>query len=283
MADEAAHLAHVVHPGANVRLRELDTGETSGIAHAEAGERLQKIDKELAELQELLYGAAKQSVLIVLQGMDTSGKDGTIRRALTLLNPQACRVESFKAPSDEESAHDFLWRVHQRCPPYGFITIFNRSHYEDVLAARVHKIVPKEVWSARFEQINAFERLLTENGTILLKFFLHIGRREQEKRLLDREREPDKAWKLSVSDWEDRQDWDHYQRAYEEALERCSTHEAPWYIVPADHRWFRDLAVAGTIAARLRHHRRDWEAELEARGRKQLEDLQKYRESHPPG
>jgi polyphosphate kinase 2 (PPK2 family) len=152
-----------------------------------------------------------------------------------------------------------------------------------VLVTRVRKLVPKNVWSARYEQINEFESLLVNNGTIVLKFFLHIGRSEQKKRLLDREREPDKEWKLSVSDWEDRQAWKRYQKAYEDALERCSTDSAPWYIVPADHRWFRDLAVAETVVARLRHHRIEWESELKQRGRQQIEALRRYREEHPLG
>lgn len=281
MPDDLEALALHVRPGSKVDLDHLDSGDTLGIDRREAEERLGNIGPELADLQELLYGAARQSVLIVLQGMDTSGKDGTIRRAFTWLNPQACRVFSFKAPTDEEAAHDFLWRVHQVCPAHGFLTIFNRSHYEDVLVPRVKKLVPREVWSARYEQINDFERMLERNGTIVLKFFLHIGRREQKKRLLDREHEADKSWKLSVSDWQDRQDWDKYRRAYEELIERCSTDEAPWHIVPANHRWFRDLAVASTVAVELRKRRPQWVSELEARGRRELEALKRYRAQHP--
>jgi PPK2 family polyphosphate:nucleotide phosphotransferase len=283
MADEAAHIAHRVDPGAKVHLDDIDSGGAPGIDRAEGERRLEKAGAELSELQELLHGAASRSVLIILQGMDTSGKDGTIRRAFTWLNPQGCDVTSFKEPTDDELGHDFLWRVHRVCPAKGFIAIFNRSQYEDVLVARVRKLVPKDVWSARYEQINEFERLLVDTGTIVLKFFLHIGRSEQQKRLLDREREPDKAWKLSVSDWEDRQDWKGYQKAYEEALERCSTAGAPWYIVPADHRWYRDLAVAETVVARLRQHKNEWESELRQRGRQQVDALQRYREEHPPG
>jgi PPK2 family polyphosphate:nucleotide phosphotransferase len=281
MAIEPVHLAHRVHPGTKVRLDDLNSGGPLPFERAEGDRRLQLTGAELADLQELLYGAASHAVLIVLQGMDTSGKDGTIRRAFTWLNPQGCDVTSFKEPTAVELAHDFLWRIHRACPPHGFIGIFNRSHYEDVLVTRVRNLVPKDVWSARYAQINEFERLLVGSGTIVLKFFLHVGRAEQRKRLLDRERERDKAWKLSVSDWEDRREWDDYQRAYEEALERCSTDGAPWYIVPADHRWYRDLAVAETVAARLRHHRKEWETELRTRGSEQLQALRRYRKDHP--
>jgi PPK2 family polyphosphate:nucleotide phosphotransferase len=264
-----------------VRLDDFDSGDTRGADRAEATAYLEQIGKELSELQDLLYGAAQRSVLIILQGMDTSGKDGTIRRALTWLNPQACHVTSFKVPTNEEAAHDFLWRIHRVCPARGFFAIFNRSHYEDVLAVRVQNLVPKEVWSARYQQINEFERMLELNGTIVLKFFLHIGKAEQKERLLDREREPDKAWKLSVGDWQSREHWDEYRKAYEDLLERCSTDAAPWYIVPANHRWYRDLAVASTIAARLRRHHDEWESELKDRGETALKELQEYRQAHP--
>ena len=281
MADEPQHNARRVHPGAKVRLADFDSGGSPTIDRAEGEDRLNKAGEELSELQELLHGAAGNGVLIILQGMDTSGKDGTIRRALTWLNPLGCDVTAFKEPTDDELAHDFLWRVHRACPAKGYIAIFNRSHYEDVLVARVRDLVPRDVWSARYEQINNFEHLLTRNGTIVLKFFLHIGRQEQQKRLLEREEEPDKAWKLSVSDWEDRQDWPAYQQAYEEALQRCSTDAAPWYIVPADHRWYRDLAVAETVVRHLRKFRKEWESGLKTRGKENLQALRRYRLEHP--
>jgi PPK2 family polyphosphate:nucleotide phosphotransferase len=280
MPNDLEELAYRVKPRETVRLADLPADEKHGFNRESAESRLEELGQELASLQELLYGAATHSALIVLQGMDTSGKDGTIRRALTWLNPQACRVASFKEPTLEEQGHDFLWRVHQVTPARGFIAIFNRSHYEDVLAARVQHLVPRKVWSNRYQQINDFERLLESDGTILLKFYLHISKKEQRKRLLAREDDPDKAWKLSVSDWQAREDWDEYIAAYEDLLQRCSTKHAPWYIVPADHKWFRDLAVASTVVAALRRQKPEWEADLVTRGRQQLEALEHYRAVH---
>ena len=270
-------LTYQVKPGEKVHLEELQTAEHAGLERDQAESLLAGAGAELAELQELLYGAGKQSVLIVLQGLDTSGKDGTVRRAFTWLNPQACRVFSFKAPTEEEAAHDFLWRIHQVVPRSGFITVFNRSHYEDVLVVRVHDLCPESVWSSRYQQINDFERLLVQSGTIVLKFFLHISKEEQRQRLLDREKEANKSWKLSVNDWEERRYWDAYTVAYQDALERCSTLEAPWFIVPADHKWFRDLAVASTVVHNLRRFRPLWEGELTARGQDELAALRSYR------
>ena len=186
---------------------------------------LQKLSDELSELQELLTAAQQQSLLVVLQGMDTSGKDGTIRHVLSHVNPQGCDVHSFKEPTQEELAHDFLWRVHKVTPAKGEMGIFNRSHYEDVLVARVHNLVPEKVWSRRYEEINNFEQLLSQNGMIMLKFFLHISYDEQERRLLAREQDKDKSWKLSAEDWEDRKYWKDYEQAYEDALSKCSTDE----------------------------------------------------------
>jgi PPK2 family polyphosphate:nucleotide phosphotransferase len=274
-------LAYEVKPGERVALDSMPTDGQGGIERDEAEVLLTEAGGELAEQQELIYGAAKHAVLIVLQGLDTSGKDGTIRRAFTWLNPQASRVVSFKAPTEDEAAHDFLWRVHRVTPARGFITIFNRSHYEDVLVPRVRDLCPETVWSSRYQHINNFERLLTESGTIVIKFFLHISKQEQKQRLLDREREPDKSWKLAVSDWEDRYLWDAYTRAYEDLLERCSTLEAPWYVVPADRKWYRDLVVASTVVQTLRRFRPLWAAELDARGKAELEALKIYRSGHP--
>jgi PPK2 family polyphosphate:nucleotide phosphotransferase len=190
-----------------------------------------------------LYGAAQQGVLIVLQGMDTSGKDGTITHVMAPINPQGCIVTSFKQPTPADLAHDFLWRVHPHAPARGMLAIFNRSHYEDVLVVRVHNLVPKAVWRERYDAINRFEHLLATNGTIILKFFLHISKNEQEERLLAREEDKTKAWKLSATDWAERERWDDYQEAYEDALSKCSTAHAPWYIVPANRKWYRDWAV----------------------------------------
>jgi PPK2 family polyphosphate:nucleotide phosphotransferase len=191
-------------------------------------------------------------VLIILQGMDTAGKDGTIRHVMSGLTPQGVRVTSFKAPTEEELAHDFLWRVHQAVPRHGDLGIFNRSHYEDVLVVRVHELVPRHVWKGRYEQINEFEKMLTENRTIILKFFLHISKQEQKDRLEARLKDPDRNWKLTLKDVQERQYWSDYCEAYEEALTRCSTEWAPWHIIPANHKWYRNLLVAEIIVKTLR-------------------------------
>jgi PPK2 family polyphosphate:nucleotide phosphotransferase len=230
------------------------------------------------QLQELLYGAQQHAVIVVLQGMDTSGKDGTIKHVMSGLNPTGCHVWSFKAPSDEERNHDFLWRVHRRTPERGMISIFNRSHYEDVLVARVHNLVPHEVWKKRYDQINDFERLLTENGVLLLKFFLHISKDEQKKRLLDREKDEEKAWKLSAADWKEREYWDAYVKAYEEALGRCSTANAPWHIVPANKKWYRNYVVGHTIVEQLEPLAKEWRKDLKQRGERALAELRAFHE-----
>lgn len=283
MVDQLQEFTYRVKPGETVHLSGIPTDQKAGLDREEAESRLANLGAELTALQELLYGAAAQSALIILQGMDTSGKDGTIRRALTWLNPQGCRVVSFKEPTPAESAHDFLWRVHAATPDHGFAAIFNRSHYEDVLVPRVQHLVPKDVWSARYQQINDFERLLVASGTIVLKFFLHISKKEQRKRLLERESEPSKAWKIAVSDWQTREQWSDYMAAYEELLTRCSTDVAPWHIVPADHKWFRDLAVTSAVVEALRRRKPDWEADLLARGKVQLAKVREYRAAHPGG
>jgi PPK2 family polyphosphate:nucleotide phosphotransferase len=260
-----------------VRLADYDPGNTGDLRQDQAQAELGTLLARLAEQQELLFGAAKQSVLIVLQGLDTAGKDGTIKHVTTPLNPLGCRVASFKAPTEEERSHDFLWRIHQQVPARGIVTIFNRSHYEDVLVARVHQLVPSSEWKARYDEINQFERMLARNGTLVLKFFLHISKGEQRKRLLAREEDPDKAWKLSVADWQDRAYWDAYQEAYEDALGRCGTKWAPWYIVPADHKWYRNYLVARHIVEHLAHQEHLWRTELEMRGRAILTELEAFR------
>ncbi len=227
----------------------------------------------MSDLQELLAAAQHHSLLVVLQGMDTSGKDGTIRHVLSHVNPQGCDVHSFKAPTPEELSHDFLWRIHKVTPPKGVMGIFNRSQYEDVLIARVHNLVPKDIWSQRYEEINHFETLLANSGTILLKFFLYISKDEQERRLLAREQDKDKAWKISASDWAERKYWPDYIEAYDAALSKCSTDAAPWYIVPANHKWYRNLAIAHTLVHTMRQYKDEWEAELQARGQRELELL----------
>jgi PPK2 family polyphosphate:nucleotide phosphotransferase len=243
-----------VRPGRSVRLAKLDPSDTrtfpAGKRRAEA--TLPARRQELDRLQELFYADGRRGMLIVLQGMDTAGKDGTIRHVFEGVNPQGVRVWSFKVPSTEELAHDFLWRVHRRTPPKGEIVIFNRSHYEDVLVARVHRLVPRSVWTKRFAEINDFERELVQEGATVLKFFLHIDPDEQAKRLAERVAEPSKQWKLTAADARERSFWREYTRAYEEMLGRTSTAWAPWYVVPSDHKWFRNLVVSTVLVETLR-------------------------------
>ncbi len=267
-----------VEEGSHIKLKDYDPGYTDKHAdHAEAEQELLKLSDELDQLQELMAAAQQHSLLLVLQGMDTSGKDGTIRHVLSHVNPQGCTVHSFKQPTPEELSHDFLWRVHRVTPAKGVMGIFNRSHYEDVLIVRVHNLIPEEVWQHRYKAINHFEKLLARSNTIILKFFLHISFDEQTERLKAREDDKDKAWKLSASDWAERKYWDDYQRAYEDALSECSTDEAPWYIVPANHKWYRNLAVADTLVKTMRQYKDTWQAALEKRGKQELEALQRMR------
>ena len=198
----------------------------------------------MRKLQYRLFAENRRAVLVVLQAMDAAGKDGVVRHVMSGLNPQACRVTSFKVPSALEKQHDFLWRIHQAVPPTGEIGVFNRSHYEDVLVARVRQLVPPAVWKARFEMINTFERYLSDNGVTIVKFFLHISRAEQAQRLQDRLADPDRNWKFTPADIEERRFWDDYQTASEEAIARCSTPWAPWYVIPSDRKWYRNWAVA---------------------------------------
>ena len=261
----------------DIRLDDYDPDFTGGMSEEKAEKHLKALHHELHELQELLYGAKQNALLVVLQGMDTSGKDGTIKNVMDPVDPQGCRVESFKVPTEQELAHDFLWRVHQVVPARGMITIFNRSHYEDVLVVRVHKLAPEEVWKKRYEQINAFEKLLFETGTIVLKFFLHISRDEQKKRLEERERDVEKAWKLATGDWKERKLWPDYQKAYEDAISLCSNEWAPWHIVPADKKWYRNVAVADALVDAMRAYKKLWERALKETARQKLEELAAFR------
>jgi PPK2 family polyphosphate:nucleotide phosphotransferase len=245
--DIGKHL--IVKPGEKARLGKRDPGETLGIRKNE--NLLQKNLAKLRELQHLLYADKRYSLLIVLQALDAGGKDGTIRHVMSGVNPQGCEVTSFKAPSQEERDHDFLWRIHHAVPRLGDIGIFNRSHYEDVLVVRVHKMVPKAVWSERYEQINDFEKTLALNGVTILKFFLHISKDEQLKRFQSRLSDPAKNWKLSLPDFREREHWDEYMEAYEDALTRCSTKHAPWYIIPSNQKWFRNYAISCLVIGAL--------------------------------
>ncbi|MGH9744807.1 MAG: polyphosphate kinase 2 family protein [Candidatus Acidiferrales bacterium] len=212
---------------------------------------LEKSLKRLDELQYLLYAEKKRALLVVLQGLDAAGKDGTIRQVMSGVNPQGCHVTSFKRPSVEESAHDFLWRIHKAIPPAGDIGIFNRSQYEDVLVVRVHNLVPESEWSKRYDEINDFEKMLRHNHVRILKFFLHISKDEQKRRFQERIDDPDKRWKISEDDFKERKFWDDYTAAYEDTLCRCSTQEAPWFVIPSNKKWFRNLAVSHIIAETL--------------------------------
>ena len=241
----------LLRPDTRITLADRDPGETLGLDKEAAAEKTEKNIARLDELQYLMYAEHRRALLVVLQGMDGAGKDGTIRHVMRGLNPQGCRVTSFKAPSAEEANHDFLWRVHRAVPPSGEVAIFNRSHYEDVLAARVRKLVPKTVWTRRYDHINRFEQLLTDSDIVIAKFFLHISKDEQRRRFEERLRDPTKQWKLSPSDLEDRTHWDDYVTAYQDALTRCSTSEAPWFIVPADKKWFRNFAVSRILVETL--------------------------------
>lgn len=240
-----------VPPGQPLDLTKVDPGDTYGFDKLTAkAARKPELDR-LSDLQDRLWAEDKQALLVVLQGIDTSGKDGTIRKVAGAFNPQGCVVSSFKVPTPEERARDFLWRVHRRVPGTGLIGIFNRSHYEDVLVVRVHSLVPEEVWRARYEQIRNFERLLHETGTRVVKFMLHISRDEQRERLQARYDDPAKHWKFSLGDLDERKRWDDYMAAFQEALSETSTENAPWYVVPANRKWFRNLAVARILADTL--------------------------------
>ena len=239
----------IVEPGSKIRLKHRDPANTFGTKRDD--KKHQKTLERLRELQHLLYADKRYSLLIVLQGLDASGKDGTIRHVMSGVNPQGCDVMSFKAPSALELSRDYLWRIHRAVPPRGSIGIFNRSHYEDVLVVRVHDIVPKAVWKQRYRQINEFEQMLTENGVSILKFFLHISREEQRKRFEARIQDSSRNWKLSLPDFEERKHWDNYTEAYEETLHRCSTKAAPWYVIPSDRKWFRNYLVADLVVRAL--------------------------------
>ncbi len=241
-----------VPPGSPPCLEERDPGARVGAADKQAGiGRLAKLVDRLGELHARLYAERSRSVLLILQGMDASGKDGTIRTVFTGVNPQGCRIESFEAPSAAELAHDYLWRVHHLCPARGEIAIFNRSHYEDVIAVRVRKLADEKVWQRRFQHIRSFEELLTDEGTTVVKVFLHLSRDEQRRRMQERLDDPEKRWKFRAGDLDDRELWNDYARAYDDALRETSTEWAPWYVVPADHNWSRNLAVAEILVAAL--------------------------------
>jgi PPK2 family polyphosphate:nucleotide phosphotransferase len=243
----------VVPPESKLSLADIDPGYKGSYRQkTEALAEIEDCVRKMAHLQYQMYAEHEHSLLIVLQGLDASGKDGTIRRVFTGMNPQGCRVAAFKQPTPTELDHDFLWRVHAQVPGKGDVAIFNRSHYEDVLVARVHRLVPRATWSKRYHFINEFENVLRiDNETTILKFFLYISKEEQLARFAGRLENPLKQWKISESDYEEREHWDEYIAAYEDALTRTSTEEAPWFVIPANHKWFRDLAIAHIIVDAL--------------------------------
>ncbi len=233
--------------GAAVHLADYDPDYHEGLTKDAAAEEERDLEKRMAALQEMLYAQGRRALLVVFQAMDAGGKDGAIKKVFDQVNPQGVRVVSFKVPTPEELSHDFLWRVHKQVPPRGFIGIFNRSHYEDVLIVRVNELVERAVWEKRYEHINAFERLLADSGVTILKFYLHISKDEQKRRFEERLRDPSKHWKFSLGDLPVRERWDDYMRAYEDAITRCHAPHAPWHIVPANRKWYRDLVITRTI------------------------------------
>ena len=241
----------LVRPSSTLKLLEYDPDNTLGRNQDDLESEFDKLQAVMSDLQYKLYVEKVKSILVVLQGMDTSGKDGTIRHVISAFNPVGCRVESFKAPTNEELSHDFLWRIHKVVPQKGLVGVFNRSHYEDVVEVRVQNLVPHKVWSQRYDQINQFERYMAENNVKVVKFFLHISKQEQKKRLLERLSDPSKRWKVNEDDFKKRKKWDQYMEAYGDAISRCSTRWAPWYIIPANKKWFRNWAIANIIAETL--------------------------------
>jgi PPK2 family polyphosphate:nucleotide phosphotransferase len=244
-----------IKPGSTVNLNKWNADETGAFKGNKdaAAKKLVKLNEQLDELQDLLFAERKHKLLIVLQAMDTGGKDGVIRHVFENVDPLGVRVANFKAPTPEELDHDYLWRVHKQMPGRGEIVIFNRSHYEDVLVVRVHELVPKDVWSKRYDQINNFERLLIDEGTTILKFFLHISKKEQAERLRARLDDSTKRWKFNPGDLKERERWSEYMAAYEDALSQTSTDWAPWYVIPANRKWYRNLAVATIIVETLKN------------------------------
>ncbi len=263
-----------------IDLNTFKTTPPDGLTKGVAREQTSALWAELEELQELLYGANQHSLLLIFQGQDAAGKDGGINKLGIGLDALGVKVVSFKVPSTLEREHDFLWRIHLAAPRLGEVAIFNRSQYEDVGVVRVNQLVPEEIWRARYEQINDFEAMLAANRTIICKFWLHISADEQRERLLAREEEPEKAWKLNPSDWEERSRWDDYMAAYSEAIGRCAAPHAPWYVIPADKKWYRDLAVAHTVVEHLRPYAEGWRASLAELGETQRAALAAYRAEH---
>ena len=264
-------------PDKKVRLDDLSAEPPKGMTREKAEPRLAELGEELFALQDEMFASKGSSVLVVLQGRDTAGKDGTIKHVAGYLNPRGVSVVSFGVPTAEEREHDFLWRVHRHTPRLGEFALFNRSHYEDVLVVRVHEFVPKALWKARYGHIADFEALLAQQGTIVLKYFLHITKREQKERLLEREKDPKNAWKLNPNDWKERDYWDEYTDAYEDAISRTAAKHAPWMVVPANAKWYRNLVIAESIVEALRAHRKGWRRKLQSMAEEAKTTLASYR------
>jgi len=264
-------------PDEKVRLDDISAEPPKRMTREKAEPRLAELGDELFALQDEMFASKASSVLVVLQGRDTAGKDGTIKHVAGYLNPRGVSVVSFGVPTAEEREHDFLWRVHRHTPRMGEFALFNRSHYEDVLVVRVHELVPKQLWKARYDHIAGFEALLAEHGAIVLKYFLHITKREQKERLLEREKEPKNAWKLNPNDWKEREYWDEYTEAYEDAISKTAAKHAPWMVVPANAKWYRNLVVAESIVEALRAHRNGWRRKLQNMAAEAKATLASYR------
>ena len=263
--------------GEKVRLDDISPEPPKGMTKEKASERFEALGAEMFQLQDMLWSAKANSVLVVLQGRDSAGKDGAIKHVVGCLNPRGVNVVSFGAPTTEERQHDFLWRVHRHAPRLGEFAIFNRSHYEDVLVVRVHDLAPAKLWQERYGHIVDFEELLAEHGAMVLKFFLHISKKEQKKRLLEREKTPETAWKLNPNDWRERDYWDEFTGAYEDAISKTAAPHAPWIVVPANAKWYRNLVVAEAIVGALRERRKGWKKTLDAIGREKRAELAGYR------
>ncbi len=253
-----------IGPGSKLNLGARLSNDDGGLDKGSGRKAFKRLSKRLSELQELLYVTQRRGLLVVLQAMDAAGKDSTIKSVFGPINPQGCRVHSFKAPSKLELGHDYLWRIHQKVPQRGYISVFNRSHYEDVLVVRVKNLVNEPVWRRRFEHINHFEQQLTDEGTLIVKFYLHISKEYQRQRLQRRLDRPDKLWKFNPKDIDERARWAEYRQAYEDCLSRCSTDAAPWYVIPAERRWYRDLLIAQVLVdlldgLRMRHPEPDFD------------------------
>ena len=258
-AETSVGLKYRVKPGSKFRLEDISADCPDLFKGKEGKEGKEKAERHIVDnleqigsLQNVLYASRKAALLVVLQGIDAAGKDGVIKHVLSGVNPQGCFVRSFKVPTEEERLHDVLWRVHRHTPERGVIGIFNRSHYEEVLVARVHKLKPKSIWQKHYEQFNAFEKMLSDNGTVILKFFLRVTQEEQLRRIEERLTRPDKKWKYSPSDLVEREYWDDYQRAYEDMLNKCSTEYAPWFVIPSDKKWFRNYLVSAILLDTLK-------------------------------